>query len=151
MEIANYLPFQLLRDTDCMSMAHALETRVPLLDDAVVAMAVRGQCAGGWDKRRLLDAVDPRLRYLADRPKQTFTLPIDDWMRGRLRGTVEDALISLAERQLGFDRRALTDLWFGYLGGRVGWRPVWALAVLGMWADRAGRPSGVPPLSEQGW
>lgn len=137
LEMANYLPFQLLRDTDCMSMAHALEVRVPLLDDRVVELAVRGQSSTDpWDKRRLLAAVDPGLGYLADQPKQTFTLPIDLWMRGGLRNTTEDAVVSLGEAGLGFDRRELTNLWHGYLGGRVGWRSVWALAVLGMWLDR---------------
>lgn len=137
LEMANYLPFQLLRDTDCMSMAHALEVRVPLLDDAVVELAVRGQHAAGagWNKGRLIDAVDPGLRYLVERPKRTFTLPIAEWMRGGLRDTVEGALVGVGESGLGFDRRALTDLWHGYLAGRVGWRPVWGLAVLGMWLD----------------
>ena len=143
LEMANYLPYQLLRDTDCMSMAHALEVRVPLLDDDVVALAVRGQRSegAGWSKQRLVDAVDPGLRYLAERPKRTFTLPIADWMRGGLRHTVEDALVHVGESDLGFDRRAVTDLWDGYLGGRVGWRPVWGMAVLGMWLDAdAGAP-----------
>lgn len=144
LEMANYLPFQLLRDTDCMSMAHALEVRVPLLDDAVIDVAVRGQCAanGGWDKSHLVGAVDHRLSYLIDRPKKTFTLPIDDWMHGRLRGVAEDAIVSLGESGLGFDRRELTNLWQGYLAGSVGWRSVWGVAVLGMWveahADRQG-------------
>ncbi len=148
LEIHNYLPFQLLRDTDCMSMAHALEVRVPLLDDSVVDVALRGQrsASGTWDKNRLIDAVDPSLRYLADRPKKTFTLPIDDWMRGRVRDMAEDAVASLSDSPLGFDRRELTNLWHGYLGGRVGWRPAWSLAVLGMWLDQHARRA-TPVLS----
>ncbi len=138
LEMGNYLPFQLLRDTDCMSMAHALEVRVPLLDDAVVELAARGQaCGQPWTKSRLLGAVDPKLAALVDRPKRTFTLPIDDWMRGSLRGTAEDALVGLGEAGLGFDRRALTEVWHGYLGGRVNWRPVWALTMLGRWLEES--------------
>lgn len=137
LELANYLPFQLLRDTDCMAMAHALEVRVPLLDDDVVGLALRGQRAEGvaWNKHRMVEAVDPGLGYLVDRPKRTFTLPIADWMRGGLRGAVEDAFVSIGSADLGFDARALTELWLDYLGGRVGWRPVWSVAVLGMWLD----------------
>lgn len=137
LEMANYLPFQLLRDTDCMSMAHALEVRVPLLDDAVVTVALRGQrtMGDGWTKHWLMGAIDPQLSYLVHRPKRTFTLPIANWMRGGLRGTVEDAIANLGDAGLGFDRRALTDVWHGFLGGRVGWRSVWALTVLGMWLD----------------
>ena len=149
LELANYLPFQLLRDGDCMSMAHALEVRVPLLDDAVVEVAARGlRSDPAWSKRRLVSAVDPELLPLVDRPKRTFTLPIDDWMRGRLNGVVEDALVSLGDAGLGFDRRALTDLWLGYGAGHVGWRPVWALTVLGRWlGERDARPAATVPAS----
>jgi asparagine synthase (glutamine-hydrolysing) len=137
LERENYLPFQLLRDTDCMSMAHALEIRVPLLDDEVVRVASRGQqLLPGWSKRHLIDAVDPDLQYLVRQPKKTFTLPIADWMHGGLRDTIGDAIVSLGEAGLGFDRRALTNLLSGYHAERVGWRPVWGLAVLGMWLDQ---------------
>jgi asparagine synthase (glutamine-hydrolysing) len=148
LEMANYLPFQLLRDTDCMSMAHALEVRVPLLDDDVVDLGLRGQASVGraWDKHRLVEAVDPGLSYLVDLPKRTFTLPIADWMRGGLSGVVEDSIVRVGESDLGFSRRALTDLWHDYLGGLVGWRSVWGIAVLGMWLDcHTGAPALTSP------
>jgi asparagine synthase (glutamine-hydrolysing) len=148
LEATNYLPFQLLRDTDCMSMAHALEVRVPLLDDDVVALAVAGQRAygAGWSKRHLIAGVDPSLEYLASRPKRTFTLPIDDWMRGGLRPLAEGAIVGLGESGVGFDRRELTELWCGYQAGRVRWRSTWALVVLGLWLDarRDGRRQAAP-------
>ena len=141
LEMTNYLPFQLLRDTDSMSMAHALEVRVPLLDDTIVELARRGQGTRGrsWSKEHLVAAVDPDLHGLARAPKRTFTLPIDEWMRAGLHPVVHDALASLGDADLGFDRRALTDLWDGFVQRRVGWRPVWATAVLGMWLDRHDR------------
>jgi asparagine synthase (glutamine-hydrolysing) len=137
LELANYLPYQLLRDADCMSMAHALELRLPLLDDRVIESAVVGQCSltKGWSKAHLIEAVDCGLMYLLNRPKRTFTLPFEQWMRGPLREVVFAALISLGEAGMGFDRRELTDLWHGYQSGWVGWRQVWALAVLGLWLE----------------
>ncbi|HET7488922.1 MAG TPA: asparagine synthase (glutamine-hydrolyzing) [Acidimicrobiales bacterium] len=132
LEVANYLPYQLLRDTDCMSMAHALEVRVPLLDDRVVAVAA----ARTWGKDRLVAATDPGLAALVGRPKQTFTLPFDRWMRGPLATRVLGSLDVLGDAGLGFDRRRLSELWFAYGARRVGWRPVWALAVLGAWLER---------------
>ena len=149
-EMSNYLPFQLLRDTDCMSMAHSLEVRVPLLDDNVVDLAIRGQVSSGpaWNKRRMVEAVNPQLSYLVDRPKRTFTLPIADWMRGELFGVVEDAIVRVGESDLGFDRRGLTDTWHDYLGGRVGWRSVWGLAVLGMWLDSHTGAGAAPSRSQ---
>ena len=38
-EFKRYLHDQLLRDTDVFAMAHAIEVRVPYLDDEVVALA----------------------------------------------------------------------------------------------------------------
>ena len=52
LETSNYLPFQLLRDTDAMSMAHSLEIRVPLLDSTVVSFSGRttpfAPCCAWW-------------------------------------------------------------------------------------------------------
>ncbi|MDQ6949480.1 MAG: asparagine synthase (glutamine-hydrolyzing) [Actinomycetota bacterium] len=148
MELTNYLPFQLLRDTDCMSMAHALEVRVPLLDDAIVELALRGQRSGvRWSKRQLVEAVDPSLAYLLNRTKRTFTLPIDEWMRTGLHNSVEEALVLLGDSGIGFDRRQLTDVWSRFLAGQIGWRPIWALGVLGMWLDRPTTSLTPTPLS----
>jgi len=138
LELTNYLPYQLLRDTDCMSMAHALEVRVPLLDDSVVDLVLLRQAsgAGAWTKKDLLAAVDPALADIGQRPKQTFTLPIGQWLHGPLREMAFEALIGLGERDLGFDRRELTSLWHAFGTGRAGWRPVWSLVILGLWLDQ---------------
>jgi asparagine synthase (glutamine-hydrolysing) len=137
LEMANYLPYQLLRDTDCMSMAHGLEVRVPLLDDPLVDMAVAGQQALGvdWGKEKLVAAVDPGLAFLAERPKRTFTLPFDRWMRGPLSERSREALVQLRKANLGFDPEQLKKLWEGYERGWVGWRPIWALVVMSVWLD----------------
>ena len=140
LELDNYLPYQLLRDTDCMSMAHALEVRVPLLDDRVVAVAAARLGEPGWGKERMVAAADPALADLTGVAKRTFTLPFDRWMQGPLRDRAAASLVHLGEAGLGFDRRRLGDLWFAYRAGRVGWRPVWALAVLGMWLEHHATP-----------
>ena len=67
-----------------------------------------------------------------------FTLPFDAWMRGPLERRVRAGLEGLAASSLGFDRRRLLDLQEGHAAGRVQWRPVWALAVLGLWLERRG-------------
>jgi len=136
LELANYLPDQLLRDTDSMSMAHSLEVRVPLLDDAVVAAVLALQVSGkAPTKRDLIDAVDPGLQAVLAGPKKTFTLPFAEWMRGPMRGSVLDGLAWLGDAPLGFDRRALTAAWLRYEAAGESWRPVWALAVLAWWAQ----------------
>ena len=77
-EMGTYMQHTLLRDTDQMSMAHALEVRVPFLDHNVVAAALRirrGQVAA-LTKQLLTDALPELLpREVIDRPKMGFTLP----------------------------------------------------------------------------
>jgi asparagine synthase (glutamine-hydrolysing) len=112
-----------------MSMAHSLEVRVPLLDDPLVEMALRL----GGTKRDLARAAGPVTERVAREPKRTFTLPFDRWLRGPLAGDTREALRSLAGAGLGFDARAVDELWRAFERGRAQWRPVWQLAVLGRW------------------
>jgi asparagine synthase (glutamine-hydrolysing) len=134
LELANYLPWQLLRDTDAMSMAHSLEVRVPLLDDRLVDTVAAHRFT--LTKGDALAAAAPGLAPLVSGPKKTFTLPFGSWMRGPLRDRTLSALACLGDADLGFDRRVMTALWDGFIEGDVGWRSVWTLAVLGMWIDR---------------
>jgi len=138
LELHNYLPNQLLRDTDAMSMAHSLEVRVPLLDDEVVACALALQDNGRdlSGKQALAAAVDPSLIRIALGLKQTFTLPIEMWLRGSLRDWSADMLTTLAGSGLGFDRPELFQFHDDFQRGYAGWRPLWALAVLGAWVSR---------------
>ena len=137
MELGNYLPYQLLRDTDAMSMAHSLEVRVPLLDDAVLAAALRApvDAEGRRGKARLAAAVHPELLARVDRPKLTFTLPFDRWLAGPLAEPARAALDRLADPDAGLARTELDTLWRRWEHGQVHWRTVWALAALGLWLD----------------
>ncbi len=138
LELRNYLPCQLLRDTDTMSMAHSLEVRVPLLDDEVVeaSLALRPTCEGLVGKRLLAEAGGPPVAQAASRPKLTFTLPFERWLHNELKPWTTSALRTLGASPLGFDPRALEDVRNGFYAGRVGWRPLWSLAVLGGWLER---------------
>ncbi len=86
-ELAVYMHDQLLRDTDCMSMAHALEVRVPLIGAEVVA-AVGGLAESvltGPPSKRLLREV--AAGYLPSSvvgmPKHGFALDWVDILRRR--------------------------------------------------------------------
>jgi asparagine synthase (glutamine-hydrolysing) len=142
LEASNYLPFQLLRDTDAMSMAHSLEVRVPLLDAAVVSLggALRRShpAAPGGVKPLVAEAADPLLKEAALRPKATFTLPFDGWLREELADWSTEALTALSCQGLGLRIDRLETFQRRYLAGHVNWRAVWALAVLGCWINKAG-------------
>src|SRR5258706_7318735 len=120
-----YMTNQLLKDTDCMSMWHGLEVRVPFLDIGLL---------------RMVESIDPSNRYkdlghkyllttsipdtvpagILKREKKGFTFPIAVWMRNspeRFRQLVQSD--KTADRIVkGFDQ------------GHDHWSKYWSLAVL---------------------
>ena len=137
LEMSQYLPDQLLRDTDAMSMAHSLEVRVPLLDDMVVRamLTVPGSVRFAQGKALLARAAG----LPPQRRKRTFALPMDAWMRGPLRDTVRDALLSnelpLA-RELSYAWRR--RLWDSFDLRRTHWSRAWAVSILRLWPGANG-------------
>lgn len=142
LEASNYLPFQLLRDTDAMSMAHSLEIRVPLLDSTVVSFgnALRRShpAAPGGVKTLVAEAVDPQLKEVALRPKATFTLPFDTWLREELADWSAEAMTAVSYQGLGLRTDHVETFRRRFVAGHVNWRAVWNLAVLGCWINKAG-------------
>ena len=135
LELTNYLRYQLLRDTDVMSMAHSLEVRVPLLDDDVVdaALCLRPAANGLTGKALLAWSGGPHVEHLATQPKRTFTLPFERWLHADLADWRQRSLRQLADTDLGFSASALAELDTGFEAGRVQWRSLWSLCVLGAW------------------
>jgi asparagine synthase (glutamine-hydrolysing) len=131
----------LLRDTDQMSMAHALEVRVPFLDHELVEF-VLGVSDGlkypHTPKRLLIDALGDLLpTEVVDRPKMGFTLPWPGWMRGELAPFCAERIAGLGRR--GFLRPdALDGLWQSFMRGdpRAGWFRLWSMVVLEDWLER---------------
>ena len=145
-EARTYMHDVLLRDTDQMSMAHALEVRVPLLDhklvEYVMSLPDSHKRPAGTPKRLLVEALDGLLpESIVHRPKHGFALPFEVWMRGPLRGFCEQRL---GPRGLGsrgiFAPDAAHALWRAFLVGKpdVTWSRVWLLVVLEEWLANNG-------------
>ncbi len=88
------LPNDMLTKVDAMSMAHALEVRVPFLDhrlvDFVFSLPLSDKINATHRKRILKDTFRHLLpKELYHRPKQGFEVPLLSWMRGPLRRTIE--------------------------------------------------------------
>jgi asparagine synthase (glutamine-hydrolysing) len=139
-----YMHDVLLRDTDQMSMAHALEVRVPLLDHVLVEYVMGLPDAHkqphGTPKRLLVESLQGLLPDdIVHRPKQGFSLPFDVWMRDHLRGFCESRLGALAGRDI-FQPRAVRELWSAFLNGRrdASWSRLWVLVVLEDWLEGNG-------------
>lgn len=120
-----YLPEDILTKVDRASMASSLEMRVPLLDPRVVAFAWRlplelrfAQGVGKVLLRQLLYRHVPR--ELVDRPKQGFSIPLDDWLRGPLREWMGDLLSPLQIQREGYlDVNVVKRLVTDHLSGRA--------------------------------
>ena len=113
-DFETYLPEDCLTKVDRMSMAHSIESRVPLLDHQVVELAssLPASLKIREDRRKyLLKELAYRLvpREMLDRPKQGFGMPIGHWFRGSLRDVFGDVLQSRSSRQRGYFNRAFVD------------------------------------------
>ena len=150
LELTRYLRSTLLRDTDAMSMAHALEVREPLLDHVLVehAMRIRGADklpeGGGRGNKPVLTAAVPEVPEGARvRAKMGFTLPFDRWLRGKgetggLASWAEARLTDPSVARAGLCPAEVQSMWraFSRGGSGVSWSRVWCLAVLVDWCAR---------------
>lgn len=142
-ELSTYLQNVLLRDTDQMSMAHALEVRVPFLDHELIEFVLGVDDRHKFPhtpKRLLVDSLGDLLpREVVDRPKMGFTLPWEVWMRGELRSFCEERLTALGKRPM-FRKGAIDGLWQRFLRSdpRMNWSRIWTLVVLEDWLHRHG-------------
>jgi asparagine synthase (glutamine-hydrolysing) len=142
LDISNYLCSMLLRDSDAMSMAHALELRVPYLDrdlaEEALRLPVSVKVRAGRPKPILVDAIRPSLpSSVVNRRKRGFVLPFARWLRAELRECVTDVLSDSASLQrLGLDGRMARRIWEGYLAGTDGasWARPWALFAVARFA-----------------
>jgi asparagine synthase (glutamine-hydrolysing) len=116
LEGKHFLADHNLNYTDKMGMAAGVEVRVPLLDLQVVDLAARipaGMKMRGMEGKAVFKrAMEPDLpRDVIYRPKTGFGAPLRRWMRGELRGTVDDALSPGSLRARGlFDPAAVARL-----------------------------------------
>lgn len=141
LELTHYLRNVLLRDTDFMSMAVALEVREPFLDHRLVEYVLRlpGSVKrnGARPKSLLVEAVGDLPVEVQQRRKQGFVLPFAQWLRGPLRAEVEATLLEpMNDDVLGFDALEVQEVWKRYLSGRGHWVRPWAIYVLLQWYSR---------------
>jgi len=142
LDLVTYLPDDILVKVDRAAMAVSLETRVPLLDHRVVEFAWRIPVAlklrGGRGKH-LLRAVLERYvpRYLFERPKMGFGVPIDHWLRGPLRDWAEHLLDPAKLRAQGhFAVEPIRQAWAEHVDGRNSNQyPLWVILMFQAWLE----------------
>lgn len=140
-EIRTYMQNVLLRDTDQMSMAHALEVRVPFLDYRLVefALSLNDNAKFPVTPKKLL--ADSFHDFLPDeifsRKKMGFVMPWEHWMKNELRDLCYLSLKRFGERE-GIHSKELLNLWskFESGSGEVSWSRIWPIVVLENWIER---------------
>jgi len=116
-----YMQNQLLKDTDCMSMWHSVEVRVPFLDKDLMelAYAIAPGIRYNYKQKKhlLIKAFENELpRAIWDRPKQGFTFPFENWMKNvRLNIAADDVKTN--------------ELYRGLFNGNTHWSRYWTYAL----------------------
>ena len=139
-DFETYLPEDVLTKVDRMSMAHSIETRVPLLDNDVIDFAAtlpsRFKIFEGRRKHILKETLRPLLPAgILDRRKQGFGIPLGNWFRGGLTGLFSDVLESPRAKQRGYFEPAFVQrLLREHLAGqRDHTLRLWQLLVFELW------------------
>ena len=139
-DMQNYLPDDILVKVDRAAMAYSLETRVPFLDYRIVEFSLatpmhykirNGQSK--WLLRQLLARHVPP--NLFERPKQGFTLPLAEWLRGPLRDWAEDLLAPKTLDATGLiNSKMVREMWTDHLNRKHNHqRGLWTILMLQSW------------------
>jgi len=138
-----YLPDAMLTKVDRASMAASLEVRVPLLDHRVVEFTAGlpenmkfRHGSGKYLLKRLLARYVPS--NLFERPKMGFGIPIDQWLRTRLKPLLLDYLSSERLKKEGLFNTGMVEQKISeHLAGRTNHQyRLWALLMWEMWRER---------------
>jgi asparagine synthase (glutamine-hydrolysing) len=133
------MPDTMCFKVDRMSMAHALEVRVPFLDHDLVDLA--GRIPGKWKldgfktKAIFRDAMKDILpEEIRLRGKQGYSLPIKNWLRHDLKPLLMDTLDSSSIIADYFDRRIINRLVEEHMAMKANHSHLlWSMVALGTW------------------
>jgi asparagine synthase (glutamine-hydrolysing) len=143
LDVRTWLPDQMLTKVDRATMAHGLEARVPFLDHRVVEFAMGLPDEARFHLRSLkrflkLAFADLLPAAILHRAKHGFQVPVDEWLRGPLRGLVHDALAEPALARHGlFAPPFVARMVREHEEGARNWsREIFGLLVFQLWYDR---------------
>ena len=142
MDAMTYLPDDILVKVDRAAMVNSLETRVPFLDHRVVELAWRlpmtmkmREGKTKWILRQVLYQYVPQ--QLIERPKAGFSIPLNEWLCGPLRGWVENLLDEQRLRKEGFfNADFVRELWHAHLTGQRNYQSLlWSILMFQTWLE----------------
>lgn len=155
-DLHGYLPDDCLTKVDRASMAHSLEARVPLLDEAVLKLSLAMPPALKWRDgrgkhllRRILHDRVPRA--LLDRPKQGFGIPLHEWLLGDLRDFTMDLLSRESVLDADLDPDGVAAIIRAHERGAGDFQyALWPLCCYIQWHRRQHAPPADQPCDHMG-
>lgn len=134
-ENTTFLPDFVLSRLDKMTMAHSIESRVPLLDKDLVGLVGRIPRRLKQDKLVFRQAMKPLLpRIIVERKKAPFFFPLDSWYRKGLKEFCSVALDSKEEVvKKYFNKFAIEGLLKKQASSMPHSRQLWALLNFALW------------------
>ena len=142
-EITTYMQNVLLRDTDQMSMAVALEVRVPFLDYKLVeyVLGIPDQYKKPlYPKKLLVESLHGMLPdEIVHRKKMGFVFPWNVWLKKELHDMCEKRITALSQRTF-INGSFLMQQWTRFNAGdqNVRWLDMWLCVVLEDWMEKNG-------------
>ena len=140
LELKRYLPEDLLMKPDKMCMAHGVEIRVPFLDHQLVEYSFRlkpslklhGLTTKYIFKKAMAGQLPKDIIY---RKKQTFQLPIGEWIEKELKPLFEEYLSKKTiERQGYFNYPHIRKIFNNYSSSKLYYgRQLWSLFNFQLW------------------
>jgi asparagine synthase (glutamine-hydrolysing) len=149
-ELQLRLPELLLMRVDKIGMANSIEPRVPFLDYRMLEFTTHippaWNTGGGRTKDLLKRAVAGLVPdAVINRPKQGFSLPVKQWLRGPLAEFARRSILDSSLRERGFfDYTAISGIIEAHVSGRRNSDTlIWSLINVSQWHDRwiAGVPA----------
>lgn len=139
-DLATYLPNDILTKLDRASMSYGLEVRSPFLDPAVAEIAFyipyHWKQKGNIRKRILRDTFKDTLpAWVFNRPKKGFGVPVANWLRNDWQEQVSALLLEGETVNSGlFDRDVLNFLLSEHSAGRNDYSyPLFSILILELW------------------
>jgi len=143
LDLNTYLPDDILVKVDRATMGVALESRVPILDHRIVEFSARipgnlkvRDKKGKWLLRQVLYKYVPQ--ELVERPKQGFSVPIGQWIRGSLNEWAQDLISSNKLKREGFLKGDIIErLWQEHINNEFNYEHLlWNVLMFESWLDR---------------
>lgn len=139
----NYLPYDVLTKVDRATMAVSLEARAPLLDQRIFSFAwalpermkIRDG-KGKWLLQAMLKRhVSPSM---FERPKQGFTMPVGDWLRGDLKDWAHTLLDQTKMEADGLlNAPEIQKIWQEHLAGKGNHaQRLWSVLMFQAWKEK---------------